>query len=176
MNAQTEFLYQGSFLSLKRRGAWEYVERCNVSGCVAILAITENREIILVEQFRPPMNSSVIELPAGLAGDIQPDKQETLATAAKRELLEETGYEAQGMEWLMEGPSSAGLSSEIITFFHAHGLRKTSQGGGDGTENITVHSVPLDELTFWLESKRQGDCLIDYKICAALYLLEQVAL
>lgn len=69
----------------------------------------------------------------------------------------------------MEGPSSAGLSTEVITFFWAQGLSNISKGGGDDSENIQVHVVPLLELKSWLESKREEDCLIDYKVYAALY-------
>jgi ADP-ribose pyrophosphatase len=133
------------------------------------LAITESREIILVEQFRVPLQRRVIELPAGLAGDAQSDKQETLIQAAKRELLEETGYEARHMEYLTDGPSSPGLSTEVITFFRAQGLRKVSEGGGEGSENIIVHAVPLERLTFWLDFKQREGCLIDCKIFTALY-------
>jgi len=165
-----ETLYQGKFLSFKKKGSWEFVSRCRVSGTVGILAITENREIILVEQFRPPMNRRVIEIPAGLAGDVPSEELESLAQAAKRELLEETGYSAERIKFLTEGPSSAGLSTEVVSFFQAEGLKKISEGGGDGSENIIVHQVPLADLTSWLDGKRQEGCLVDYKIFAALYV------
>ena len=137
---------------------------------VAILAITDQPEIILVEQFRVPVNKRVIEIPAGLAGDIAGKEAETPSEAAKRELLEETGYEAQRMEYLSEGPTSAGLSTEVITLFRAHDLKKVSKGGGDESENIQVHVVPLAELQSWIETRRQEGCLVDYKVFAALYL------
>jgi len=162
-------LFEGRFLRIKKKDHWEYVERSKTSGIVAILPITENQEIILVEQFRVPVNQRVIEIPAGLAGDIEGEEDEALAEAAKRELLEETGYEAERMEYLTEGPPSAGLSTEIVTFFRARGLKKVSEGGGDGSENIQVHTVPLVELTTWIEAKRKEGCLVDYKIYAGLY-------
>jgi ADP-ribose pyrophosphatase len=84
-------------------------------------------------------------------------------------LLEETGYEARSMEFLTEGPSSAGLATEVVSFFWAQGLRRVSEGGGDDSENIQVHVVPLLELKSWLEIKRQEGCLIDYKVYTALY-------
>jgi ADP-ribose pyrophosphatase len=164
-----DVLFEGRFLKVKKKDRWEYVERCKTSGIVAILPITENQEIILVEQFRVPVNQRVIEIPAGLAGDIEGEEDEALAEAAKRELLEETGYEAERMEYLTEGPPSAGLSTEIVTFFRAHGLKKVSDGGGDGSENIQVHAVPLTELENWIEAKRKEGCLVDYKVYAALY-------
>lgn len=165
----SDVLFEGRFLRVKKKDRWEYVERCKTTGIVAILPITENQEIILVEQFRVPVNQRVIEIPAGLAGDIEGEEDEALAEAAKRELLEETGYKAQQMEYLTEGPPSAGLSTEVVTFFRATGLKKVSEGGGAGSENIQVHAVPLADLKTWIEIKREEGCLVDYKVYAALY-------
>ena len=169
-SSSSEVLYEGRFLTVRKKGNWEYVERRKASGIVAILAITDNRGLILVEQFRVPVNKRVIEIPAGLAGDIESKENEALVEAAKRELLEETGYQAQRMEYLTEGPTSAGLSNEVITLFRAHDLKKVLKGGGDESENIQIHVVPLAELKSWIETKRQEGCLVDYKVFAALYL------
>ena len=169
-NLAAEVLFEGRFLRVKRKDRWEYVERCKTSGVVGILAITDNRELILVEQFRVPVNKRVIEIPAGLAGDIAGKENEALAEAAKRELREETGYEAQRMEYLAEGPSSAGLSTEVISFFRAAELKKVSKGGGDESESIQVHVVPLVGLKSWIETKLKEGLLVDYKVYAALYL------
>jgi len=171
-NLSSDILFEGRFLRVKRKDHWEYVERHKASGIVAILAITDNREIILIEQLRIPVNKRVIEIPAGLAGDIEGQESEALAEAAKRELLEETGFEAQQMKYLTEGPPSAGLSTEMVAFFQAGELKKVANGGGDGTEDIQVHAVPLAQLKSWIETKRQEGCLVDYKIYAALYLIE----
>ena len=171
-NFSSELLIEGRFLRVRRKDHWEYVERHNTTGIVAILAITDNQEIILIEQLRIPVNRRVIEIPAGLAGDIEGQENEDLAEAAKRELLEETGFEAQGMEYLTDGPPSAGLSTEMVTFFRALGLKKVNRGGCDGTENIHVHVVPLAQLKSWIETKRGEGCLVDYKIYAALYCIE----
>jgi ADP-ribose pyrophosphatase len=168
-NLDPELLFSGHFLEVKKRGHWEYVERRKTSGIIAILALTESKGLVLVEQFRLPVNKRVIEIPAGLAGDVEGEEDEALAEAAKRELLEETGYEAQRMEYLTEGPPSAGLSTEVVTFFRAHGLKKISNGGGDGSEDIVVHLVPLTGLDAWIAAKRREGCLVDYKVYAALY-------
>jgi ADP-ribose pyrophosphatase len=165
----SNILFEGRFLRMKKRGNWEYVERAKTTGIVAILPVTDNQELILVEQFRAPVNGRVIEIPAGLAGDIEGEENEALAEAAKRELLEETGYEAQEMEYLTDGPPSAGLSTEVVTFFRARGLKKITAGGGDGSEDIQVHAVPLTDLESWIERKRKEGCLVDYKVYAALY-------
>jgi ADP-ribose pyrophosphatase len=68
-------------------GAPRYVERCKTSGIVAILPITQKQELILVEQFRVPVNQRVIEIPAGLAGDLEGAEDEALAEAANRLVL-----------------------------------------------------------------------------------------
>jgi ADP-ribose pyrophosphatase len=167
--SEAKLLFVGNHLSLRSINGWEYVVRNRVSGIVAIQAITEERELLLVEQFRLPVNRRVIEIPAGLAGDIEGEEHEALSEAAKRELLEETGYEAERMEHLTEGPSSAGLTTEMITFFRAGGLKKTGAGGGDGSEDIQVHPVPLSDVKSWLETKQKEGCLVDYKVYAALY-------
>jgi ADP-ribose pyrophosphatase len=170
MNPSPVVLFPGKHLHLLAIDGWEYAARPHASGVVAVLAITDAREIILVEQFRRPVGKKVIELPAGLAGDIKGAEQESFEIAARRELMEETGYEARDFKLLTEGPASAGLTNETITFFQATGLQKTGPGSGDGSENIEVHLVPLTGLNAWLEKKRSEGSAIDYKIYAALFL------
>lgn len=166
---QPEIVRKGKFLDLVKRGSWEYVTRPDVSGIVGILAITDDRKLILVEQFRPPVNRRVIEIPAGLAGDYAASAGEELAAAATRELEEETGYRAARMEMVASGVSSAGLTDEIITLFRATELVRVGDGGGDEHENITVHEVPLDEAKVWLEQRVREGLLVDLKIYGALY-------
>jgi ADP-ribose pyrophosphatase len=68
----------GRHLTLRSINGWEFVERNRVSGIVAVQAITEERKLLLVEQFRAPVNRRVIEIPAGLAGDIEGEEDEAL--------------------------------------------------------------------------------------------------
>jgi ADP-ribose pyrophosphatase len=165
-------LCEGRFLRLIKCGRWEYVDRTNSSGAAVIVAVTIERKILLIEQYRIPVGRRVIELPAGLAGDIPGQESEALATAAKRELLEETGYEAEEMKWLACGPPTAGLSSELVTFFLARDVRRLhSGGGGDGHEEIQLHEVRLDEAGKWLEQKAAAGLLIDPKVYAGLYFV-----
>lgn len=161
--------FEGKFLRIKRRGRWEYVERVKASGVVAVLAITDEDKVVLIEQFRPPLGKIVVEIPAGLAGDIAGSESELLAEAARRELLEETGYETQDVEWLFEGPSSAGLTDETITFFRARRLKKTGEGLGDGSEQISFYEIPFQEVDAWLASRRALGHAIDCRVYSALY-------
>ena len=164
--------YQGRYLSLLERNGWEFASRPNASAVVVIVAVTENNEIVLVEQFRPPVASSVIELPAGLVGDLE-DKNETTIDAAGRELEEETGYLASNLRILMEAPSSAGMSDEVITFVVASGLQQVGPGGGDENEDIQVHTIPLAEVDQWLDEQRRAGKPLDPKIFAALYWISK---
>jgi ADP-ribose pyrophosphatase len=166
-------LYDGRYVRLVKRGNWEFVERKKISGIVGIVALTDERKLILVEQLRVPLQKNVIELPAGLAGDVAGEEDEALANAAARELDEETGYSAERMEYLCEGASSAGITTEIITLFRATGLKKSGGGGGDGTENITVHEIPVKEIDAWLAARAKGGAVIDLKVYAGLRFVER---
>src|SRR4051812_45861567 len=120
-------LFDGNYLRLVQKDGWQYVERPNVTGVVAIIAVTDERKIVLVEQDRIPLGRSVIELPAGLVGDS--DSSEDVLTAARREMLEETGYDAAELNVVGTGAPSAGLTNEVVTFVRAQSLTKVTAGG-----------------------------------------------
>ena len=166
--------YQGRYLNLLERDGWEFASRSNSSGVVVLVAVTQDREIVLVEQFRTPIGKFVIELPAGLVGDLD-DNGETALVAAARELEEETGFQAATMEILLESPSSAGMSDEVVTFVMARGLHRTGPGGGDASESIQVHTIALDRVDGWLQEQTAADKPLDPKIFAALYWLSQAS-
>tara|TARA_R110002072_G_scaffold302354_1_gene484836 strand:- start:876 stop:1403 length:528 start_codon:yes stop_codon:yes gene_type:complete len=165
--------FQGRFLSLVSQNGWEFATRVGSTGVVAIIACTDDDEVLLVEQFRPPVGRNVVEIPAGLAGDITGSESEAFEEAARRELLEETGYAAATLRELQTGPSSAGLTDELITFFEATGLTKEHNGGGDDSESITVHKIPRANLRTWLDQQATSGKLIDPKIAAALWMSEK---
>ncbi len=164
-------LHEGSYLRLRKRGRWEYAERTNTACAVIVVATTPQDKVVFVEQFRPPIGALSIEMPAGLVGDH--GEPEAMETAAQRELLEETGWYAERVEYLLQGPSSSGMSNEIIGFVRAHDLRRVHAGGGDASENITVHEIPRAEVAMWLDSKRRDGYSIDPKLYAGLYFLER---
>lgn len=164
--------YRGQHLEFREtEHGWEYVVRPNAKGCVAILAVTDDKKIVLTEQFRPPVDCRVIELPAGLCGDIPLQEDEPLETAARRELKEETGYEAKVWRKLFEGPSSAGMSNEFITIFQASKLTRMTEGGGDSSEDIKVHIIDLADLSSWCADRQSEGMMVDFKIFAALQLM-----
>ena len=164
-------LFTGRYLAVVREGHWEYADRVSATGAAIILAVTEDHKLLLVEQYRIPVHSRTVELPAGLIGDDPGASQESHAEAARRELLEETGYDAEHVEALATGPASGGLASEVVTLFRATGLRRAGQGGGVGREEITVHEVPLSTVREWLANKAASGVLVDPKVYAGLYFV-----
>ncbi len=162
-------LGEGRFLRLVRRRGWERCERLRARGIVVIVAVTPAGELLLVEQHREAVGAPVLELPAGLAGDEPGCEEESLEEAARRELREETGWEAAELERLSAGPPSAGLSSEVVTLMRARGLVRRDAGGGAGDERIVVHAVPLGEVAVWLQRQETAGRLVDPKVWAGLW-------
>lgn len=165
--------YHGRYLSLIERDSWEFVTRPNAHAVTVLVAVTPANEIVLVEQYRRPVDSRVVELPAGLVGD-QGNPDEPVLEAAGRELVEETGFEAASLELLMECPTSSGMTDEVISFVLARDLRRVGPGGGDASEDIETHVVPMDEVDDWLREKQRAGLPLDPKIFAALYWLKNL--
>ena len=170
MSDEPVVMCEGKYLRLVKRGHWEYAERTNAGSAVIVIAVTPERKLLFVEQFRIPMGAPTIEMPAGLVGDL--DEADTMEEAARRELLEETGWLADEVKVLMVGPTSSGMSNELIAFVRARGLTRVNAGGGDATEDITVHEVPVDEAPRWLAGKMAAGYSMDPKLWAGLWLLD----
>ena len=128
--------------------------------------MTDDKEVLLVRQFRPPVNGYVIEFPAGLMSE----REDILKEAAMRELLEETGYSAGNMVYLTEGTLSSGASGEVLSAFLATGLVFRGMGKQDETEDIEVIKIPIGEIYQQLSDLRSDGNLIDLKIFGLLEL------
>lgn len=170
--APAEILHAGNWLTLKRRGRWEFVERNNPQGAVIIVAVTPEDRVLFVEQYRVPIRQFTIEMPAGLIGDAGHADDDSIADAARRELVEETGWTCARVVPLHSGPSSAGMSTETMHFVRALDLRRIGPGGGDATENIVVHEIPRTQAGTWLYSMSEKGYSIDPKLFAGLWFLE----
>lgn len=167
-------IYKGKFLSFKERDSWEYVERLGCKSAVVIIPVTLNNEVVLIEQKRVPLGRNVIEFPAGLVGD-EGFGSESFVTAAFRELKEETGYIpvpesesicADNIEYFGEFCTSPGLSNEKV-----HVVRIVVEKDNLATpeDGITVHVVPLEDLSTFLSAKKDS-CDVSVKVL--LYALK----
>ena len=163
-------LCRGKFLELLKEGRWEYVRRVNANGAVMIVAVTEDGELLLVEEYRVPLHALTIGLPAGISGD---EGEESTLQSARRELEEETGYRADAWTYLFTGPSSPGLTTEMVSFYLAEGLHQISEGGGVAHENIAVHRIPLPLVHGWLMDQTGQGKVVDPKIFMGLYFLSR---
>lgn len=168
-----KILKKGRFITLMEQDGWEFVKRSNCDGIVIIVALTPERRVLLIEQYRIPVRGRVIEFPAGLVNDIPGRaRREGVLAAARRELMEETGYKASRFQKMITGPSGGGSTGDALTIMRAEGLTKVGPGGGDGSEDIQVHEVPLGEVETWLRKQARRKRLIDPKIYAGLYFLK----
>lgn len=158
-----EIVYDGKFIRTLRRHyldakgeekVWEMVERKTKSRIVGIAAITPEREIILEKSFRIPAKSYVLELPAGL-----PDRKgESEEELARRELLEETGYEVDEVKFLIGGCISAGIITDELSLYLGTNARRVKEPELEPSEDIEVIKVPLNRLPeYLLETINRGE-------------------
>lgn len=160
---------EGKRIVILENDGWEYVERKKGKEAVAVIAQDDRGRVILTEQLRRPVGKQVIDYPAGLVGDEEGSSDP--AKTARKELEEETGFTCDEVELLAKGPTSAGITSELVSFYRARGVRKQGKGGGVGGESITVHTVALEDLPSWLKAREREGTLIDLKIWGGLYFL-----
>ena len=170
-------LWQGKFMSAVEityrdaRGAvrtWEALERVGIGGIVVMAAITPWNTILLEKQFRPPLGRDVIELPAGLV-----DPEESMEAAAKRELIEETGWSPSKLTFLTDGPISTGASTEILRAYLCTGLEHIGKNGGDDNEIIEVMEAPLDRVHEFLTKAQADGVLVDLKVFGIIELAKK---
>jgi ADP-ribose pyrophosphatase len=132
-------------------------------GAVAVVAITDENKIIFVEQFRKPLEKSIIEIPAGKLepGEI-PEK------TAKRELEEETGYTSTSLTKIASFYTSPGFADEQMHIYLAKDLKKLENPPAlDEDEFIEILELTLDEAKRYVKNERIQDAKTNY---AVLYL------
>ncbi len=166
-DAPEEVMWSGKWITAKRRGKWEYVSRARGIKAAVILPL-DGDHVVLVEQYRVPHGGRVLELPAGLIGDEEHFEGEDPLAAAKRELVEETGYSAASWQDCGTYLSSPGMTGESFTLLKATDLTKVGEGGGTDAEDITVHRIALAELPPRVAEFRAKGVAIDVRILTLL--------
>ena len=162
-------IYQGRLLGLRddtvklENGRISNREICEHPGAVAIIAFTPDNKVVLIKQYRKPVEKVIYEVPAGLI-----EEGESLKDAAVRELEEETGYRAGKIEKSIDGFTSPGYSTEILHFFIASQLKETKKNTEED-EHTEVHIVSLEKAHQMVEDGR----IEDNKTIAGIYLAER---
>ena len=150
-------IYKGRIVGLRddtvllSSGVRSHREVVEHPGAVAVIAITKDKKIILIEQFRKPAERVLLELPAGLF-----HRGEKPIDAARRELAEEAGYSAVKIREVFSGYSSPGYSTEIIRFYIATGLTKVGQNY-EKDEMIKVRLYPIKQALNLVKSGKIRD-------------------
>jgi len=159
-------LYKGKYIRLVQKGTWEFVERVGANKAVVIIPILRNPNgMVLLKEFRVPIDNYTLSLPAGLV-----EKDEDVLVAAGRELEEETGYTAGYLKVVLEAPSSVGLSCERLIYVIADDLVQVSDGGGDENEDIVVLDTLMQSVDHQIDQSIVMGWDIDVKLYCGIYL------
>lgn len=113
---------------------------------VLTFCLTADEQVVLVRQYKHGLGAILVELPGGVIDDHETDP----AAAARRELLEETGYAADELELLLTAADNPTKDTNRLYFFLARNARRVAAQHLDPSENIEVLTVPLAELEQWV--------------------------
>jgi len=165
-----EVLFEGEHIRIRKdyipQGAWETVELKRYKRSAIVLAVTEEQELILEKHYRFPVDSYVIELPAGLA-----EEDEDVEHCARRELLEETGYQANTLIHLFSGFLCPGLTYIEAHYFYAPNVKYIGMRNLEPTEDIEILKVPLSNVIDFLLNLPE-DVKFGVNVLSGLYALE----
>ncbi|MBM7705473.1 ADP-ribose pyrophosphatase [Chryseomicrobium aureum] len=129
-------------------------------GAVAVIAITQDHKIVLVEQYRKALERTLVEIPAGKIEQGE-DPKET----AFRELEEETGYTASDLHFVQSFATSPGFADEIIHIYVAQGLKKVTENRQlDEDEFVEIHECSLAGAEKWIQDEKIYDAKTAFAI------------
>ncbi|MBM4762193.1 NUDIX hydrolase [Bacillus sp. B15-48] len=162
----TEQIFEGRVISLQvdevelPNGKTSKREIIKHPGAVAIIAVTDDNKIVMVEQYRKALERTIIEIPAGKL-----EKDEPPEVCAFRELEEETGYECTKMDWLLSFYTSPGFADELVHLFVATGLKKKANAATtDEDEFVNLMEVSLEEALELMREQKIHDAKTAYAV------------
>src|SRR5690625_3499540 len=166
---KTEKIYDGRIINVQidevqlPNGRKTNRELVKHPGAVAVIPITKENKIVLIEQYRKPLEKSIIEIPAGKV-----EKGEDPERTAIRELEEETGYTTGELSFVASFYTSPGFADELMHIFITDELKPLEiPAAKDDDEFIEVMKLTLDEAKQLVEDERIHDAKTNYAI---LYL------
>lgn len=133
-------------------------------GAVAVIAVTDEGKLILVQQYRKALDRVLVEIPAGKL-----ERGEDPREAAHRELEEETGYICEKLELVTSFYTSPGFADEIVHVYIAETLKKKENSAGlDEDEFVDLIELTLEEALEYMEQKK----IYDAKTAFAVQFLQ----
>ena len=139
----------------------EYIKH---PGAAVVIPYLGNGNIIMVKQFRYPVNAVMLELPAGKI-----DPGETPKDTIQRELAEETGYRAEFLKFICQTHTCVGYSDELLHLFWAGNLKECKLSADDD-ETIEIIRIPAEKaITLALSNK-----ITDAKTLIGLFWLKEI--
>ena len=170
---KSEKIYEGKIVTLrvdtvelpdKKHSKREIVEH---SGAAAVVPVTKDGKVILVKQYRKPVETVLLEIPAGRL-----EKDEDPEICARRELAEETGYSTDRLEKILDYYTSPGFSDEIIHIYLAKDL-EAGKAKPDEDEYLEVIEMPFEELLDRIMKGEIKDSKTAIGILAASRILQE---
>lgn len=166
---KSDKIYEGKILNLKIETVelpdkkYSKREIVELQNGVAIVPITEDNCLMLIKQFRKPIEKILYEIPAGKV-EINEEPKE----AAIRELKEETGYKAEKFKYLLEFYTSPGFCNEKIHLFLAQELSEVDSNpdSDEFVETVKIHINDLDKMI------DRGE-IVDGKTIIGIYLAKE---
>ncbi|MCK5044660.1 NUDIX hydrolase [Candidatus Parcubacteria bacterium] len=172
----TKTVFQGEYLKVKEthfisesgvKGTWEYIEKGSGIPFVVIFALTRDKEVLLEKIYRVPFQEQVLELPSGM-NDMEGESE---VKAAKRELFEETGYQAKTIIPVFKCSVSPATSTHEGSFYFAPDVEYVGGNRTDEVEEIEVIKVPLKELVNYVQEQGKNMKISD-RILAIVPILQ----
>ncbi|UOQ42638.1 NUDIX hydrolase [Halobacillus salinarum] len=163
---ETESIYKGKIVDLRvdtvtlPNGKTSKRELIDHPGAVAVIALTKEGKLVMVEQYRKPMEKSLVEIPAGKLEEGEQPK-----ITALRELEEETGYTTEHLEYITSFYTSPGFANELVHIYFTDNIRPLKEAvGTDEDEFVELMEITLEEAVQLEKEERIHDVKTSYAL------------